>query len=115
AAVLAPAAARCPSAPLLWCALAAFEQVAAFDLISCFLYSIHYSHPPAALAETLRRAHRALKPGGVLIFNAVDCRGIRNDSGVITRVTTTAGELRFQSGWHYRGKGDLLDLHLAIR
>ncbi|HLS98137.1 MAG TPA: class I SAM-dependent methyltransferase [Porticoccaceae bacterium] len=112
--MLALAAARCPSATLLLCDLAAFEQVAAFDLISCFLYSIHYSHPTAALAETLRRAHRALKPGGVLIFNAVDCRGIRNNSGVITRVATTAGELRFQSRWHYRGEGDVLDLNLAI-
>lgn len=112
--MLTLAAARCPSATLLLCDLAAFEQVEAFDLISCFLYSIHYSHPTAALGETLRRAFRALKPGGVLIFNAVDCRGIRNDRGVITRVTTAAGELRFESGWHYPGAGDVLDLNLVI-
>ncbi|MEX2332760.1 MAG: class I SAM-dependent methyltransferase, partial [Pseudohongiella sp.] len=60
AAMLAQAQVRCPQANLLLCDLAAFEQVYRFDLISCFLYSIHYSHPLNNFAETLRRAFCAL-------------------------------------------------------
>jgi len=112
--MLAQAQARCPGAELLLCDLAAFEQVESFDLITCFLYSIHYSHPLAALAETLRRAWQALKRGGVLIFNAVDCRGIRNDRGITTRLRNGDDLLSFQSGWYYGGEGEVLDLKLVI-
>jgi ubiquinone/menaquinone biosynthesis C-methylase UbiE len=114
AAMLAQAAQRCPQAQLLLCDLAAFEHQGAFDLITCFLYSIHYSHPTSALEQTLRRAWRALKPGGVFIFNAVDARGIRNHSGITTRLVDGDSQLSFQSGWHYRGEGDVLDLSLRI-
>ena len=79
AAMLERAAERCPTAQLQLCDLAAFEQQRAFDLITCFLYSLHYSHPTSALRETLRRSYVALKPGGVLLFNTVDARGIQND------------------------------------
>ncbi|MES2623689.1 MAG: class I SAM-dependent methyltransferase [Pseudomonadota bacterium] len=113
-AMLAQAAERCPSAHLQLCDLAAFEQVEAFDLVTCFLYSIHYSHPTSALIETVRRAWRALKPGGIFIFNAVDARGIRNDSGITTQLADADAQLSFQSRWHYRGEGDVLDLRLAI-
>jgi len=44
----------------------------------------------------------------------VDARGIRNDNGIITRLADGDGELSFQSGWYYRGEGDVLDLRLAI-
>jgi SAM-dependent methyltransferase len=112
--MLEKAAIRCPSAQLLLCDLAAFVQVNTFDLITCFLYSIHYSHPVAALAQTLRCAWQALKPGGVFIFNTVDARGIRNDSGTTTRLQTADAQLSFQSNWYYRGVGELLDLNLSI-
>jgi SAM-dependent methyltransferase len=85
-----------------------------FDLITCFLYSIHYSYPISALVETLQRTWQALKPGGVFIFNAVDARGIRNDNGTTTQLRTDAAQLSFQSSWHYRGAGELLDLTLSI-
>ena len=113
--MLAKAAERCPSAQLLLCDLAAFEQVEAFDLVTCFLYSIHYSHPLAAVTETLRRTWQALKPGGIFIFNAVDARGIRNDSGITTQLTDGGAQLSFQSSWYYRGEGEVLDLTLSIR
>lgn len=112
--MLAQAAQRVPQAELLLCDLAAFDQVEAFDLISCFLYSIHYSHPTTALEETLRRAWRALKPGGVFIFNAVDAAGIAASRTIQTRVTEGDSELRFRSGWHYSGSGDVLELVLGI-
>lgn len=112
--MLRQAALRCADAELLLCDLAAFEQDSQFDLITCFLYSIHYSHPTASLEETLRRAWRALKPGGVFIFNSVDARGIRNDDGIITRVKDGDSQLSFQSAWHYKGEGEVLDLSLSI-
>jgi SAM-dependent methyltransferase len=114
AAMLARAAVRCPGASLLLCDMAAFDQVAVYDLITCFLYSIHYSHPTAALSATLRRTWDALKPGGIFIFNAVDADGIRNHTGVTTRLTDGDSQLTFNSSWHYRGTGDVLDLALAI-
>lgn len=112
--MLALAAARCPAAQLQLCDLAAFEQQAAFDLITCFLYSIHYSHPLAALRETLARSFAALKPGGVLLFNAVDARGIKNDGGIATQLSRGDEQLRFSSAWYYRGEGEVLDLKLDI-
>lgn len=112
--MLRQAALRCPQAKLFLCDLAAFEQVAEYDLITCFLYSIHYSHPLTSFAETLRRAFQALKPGGVLIFNAVDARGIRNDDGITTRLNDDDSKLSFQSAWNYRGTGEVLDLNLCI-
>ncbi len=114
AAMLAQAAVRCPTATLQLCDLAEFTQESSFDLITCFLYSIHYSHPTSALQQTLQRAWTALKPGGLLLFNAVDARGIRNDEGVSTTLPDEEANLHFQSAWHYRGDGDVLDLHLRI-
>lgn len=112
--MLARTATRVPQAQLLLCDLAAFTQVEEFDLITCFLYSIHYSHPIASLEKTLRRAWRALKPGGVFLFNTVDARGIRNDKTVTTQMTDGDSQLGFRSGWRYSGEGDVLDLVLSI-
>lgn len=106
---------RCPEATMLLCDIAAFDQVAQFDLITCFLYSIHYSHPLTALASTLQRAWSALKPGGVFIFNAVDIRGIRNEKRAITYLNDGDAELSFESGWEYRGEGEVMDLFLSIK
>jgi ubiquinone/menaquinone biosynthesis C-methylase UbiE len=105
---------RCPQAELLLCDLAAFDYNSNYDLLSCFLYSIHYSHPLTAFTETLRRAYNALKPGGVFIFDMVDKNGIRNSDGVVSTADSAEGALRFQSGWNYRGHGEVLDLNLSI-
>lgn len=113
-AMLAQAAQRCPEATLLLCDLAEFDHGAEFDLITCFLYSIHYSHPLSSLAETLSRSWRALKPGGLLLFNAVDARGISNDNGIVTHLSEGDTQLSFQSSWRYNGEGEVLELALAI-
>lgn len=114
-AMLAQARNRCPSAQLLLGDLAGFDQDAEFDLISCFLYSIHYSHPMDNLAETLRRSYRALRPGGIFIFNTVDANGARQEHKVVTRVQEADSRLTFTSGWHYCGHGEVLDLRLSIQ
>jgi SAM-dependent methyltransferase len=111
--MLKQAAVRCPDARLLLCDLAAFDQREEFSLITCFLYSLHYSHPTAALAETLQRAWTALKPGGVFIFNAVDARGIGQRT-IKTQVIDGQSQLSFQSGWQYPGEGEIMDLVLSI-
>ncbi len=113
-AMLEMAKVRCPSAQLLLCDMSAFEHVSQFDLITCFLYSIHYSHPTATLQETLRRVWCALRPGGVFIFNTVDVDGIRNKKRVVTQLVDGDAHLSFESGWEYSGEGDVLDLHLRI-
>jgi SAM-dependent methyltransferase len=112
--MLALARQRCPDASLQLCDLAGFEQQNQFDFLTCFLYSLHYSHPIQALFETLKRSFAALKPGGVLLFNAVDASGVQNDGGVTTRQQDGAESLSFKSGWQYRGTGEVLDLHLTI-
>lgn len=112
--MLALAAQRVPDAQLQLCDLAAFAQQDCFDLITCFLYSLHYSHPTVAVQQTLQRSFAALKPGGVLLFNAVDARGIQNDDGITTHLQHGADKLSFQSAWHYRGEGETLDLNLKI-
>ncbi len=113
-AMLALAARRCVGAELQLCDLAEFEWQGRFDLITCFLYSLHYSHPTTAVEQTLQRSFAALKPGGVLLFNAVDARGIQNDSGITTQLADGADLLSFRSAWYYRGEGEVLDLTLNI-
>ncbi len=113
-AMLDQALIRCPAAKLVCCDLAEFQHHAEFDLITCFLYSIHYSHPILAFKETLNCAYRALASGGIFIFDMVDKFGIRNISDLIDNVDNEDGELSFNSRWNYRGEGEVLDLFLDI-
>lgn len=108
------AARHCPAAELVLCDLASFGFEQRFDLVSCFLYSIHYSHPVSAIRETLQCAFRALKPGGVLVFDMVDKQGITNRNDVITRLTQDGVHFTFQSGWRYAGCGEGMDLQVSI-
>lgn len=112
-AMLDQAALRCPDADWLCCDLAGFDTPGRFDLITCFLYSIHYSHPQAALRETLRRAFAALRPGGVLLFDVVDKAGIGTRDAV-SELQDGDARFRFRSGWRYAGAGETLDLEVRI-
>ena len=57
-----------------------FQLSQPVDLITCFLYSLHYSQTIAGLTACIRQAHLALNPGGVFCFNAVDKHKIDNNS-----------------------------------
>jgi SAM-dependent methyltransferase len=114
AAMLALAEARCPTVRFELKDMADLDHENAFDLVTCLLYSLHYSYPASSLRQTLRGVWRALRPGGVFLFNAVDARGIRNDDGITTELRDGDTLLRFQSAWHYSGTGDVLDLNLRI-
>lgn len=114
AAMLALAQQLCPQARFALRDMAALDYAAEFDLVTCFLYSLHYSHPTHALRQTLQGIWRALRPGGLFLFNAVDASGVRNNGGVVSEAKDGDATLRFRSGWQYPGTGELLNLHLHI-
>lgn len=113
-AMLAATGQRCPTAELVLCDLAGFEFDSRFDLMTCFLYSMHYSHPVSAIGESLRRAFRALKPGGVIVFDLVDREGITNRHDITTRLSQHDANFTFRSGWRYSGSGEDLELRVMI-
>ena len=108
------AAQRCPNAHFSCQDMSEFNLEQTFDLITCFLYSMHYSYPSAKFQATATRAYAALNPGGVFCFDAVDKNTIANDQGVSHEHLQGTDLFRFQSRWFYKGEGDLLDLHLTI-
>lgn len=112
--MLEQTASRCPGVQCLLSDMSMLDMQDSFDLVTCFLYSIHYSYPAANLQQTLQRVFAALKPGGVFIFNSVDINGINSRHIVSTQVNTAETSLAFQSGWTYSGSGDVMELHLSI-
>ncbi len=115
AAMLAAAARRCPGAEFIHADIAALAADSAFDLISCFLYSMHYNHPPPVFDEAVRRAYRALRPGGLFVFDLVDCRGLGALRTHVTQLRQDGADFTFSSGWSYPGTGETMTLQVAIR
>jgi SAM-dependent methyltransferase len=108
------AALRCPEALFACQDMCAFEVEQPLDLITCFLYSIHYSASTERLKACIASVHSALADGGVFCFNAVDKQRIDNDSFVSHSVLNAEGQFRFSSGWHYSGQGQQQALRLRI-
>ncbi|MFI8981761.1 class I SAM-dependent DNA methyltransferase [Ectopseudomonas khazarica] len=108
------AALRCPEARFVQQDMCAFQVDEPQDLITCFLYSIHYSASLARLEACIASVHAALAEGGVFCFNAVDKQRIDNASFVSHSVCQADGRFRFSSGWHYRGEGEQQLLRLRI-
>ena len=108
------AATRCPEAHFSLQDMSSFEVSEPLDLITCFLYSIHYNDGLAKLKACIASAHRALAEGGVFYFNVVDKRRIDND--LFVKHTAKQGEdaFTFRSGWHYSGQGERQSLRLSI-
>jgi ubiquinone/menaquinone biosynthesis C-methylase UbiE len=110
---------RCPEAQFILQDMSNFQvthftTAEPFDLITCFLYSIHYSDGINKLKECITSAHAALKPGGVFCFNAVDKNTIDNREGIRRTIEHQGYHLMFQSGWHYCGHGDKQTLRINI-
>lgn len=112
--MLGQTARRCPDATCILCDMSALQAECSYDLVSCFLYSIHYNTPASGLRQTLKRVFDALKRGGVFIFDAVDVTGINNRHFVRTQVNADNSTLNFESGWTYAGSGEQMTLHLSI-
>lgn len=108
------AADRCPEAQFSrqdMCGFAVSEPV---DLITCFLYSIHYSGSIERLRACIASAHAALEAGGVFCFNAVDKHAIDNDLFVAHGARHADGEFDFRSAWYYSGAGEKQALKVRI-
>ncbi|OEE57399.1 SAM-dependent methyltransferase [Enterovibrio norvegicus FF-33] len=105
---------RCPEAQFSLQNMCDFVVDEPYDLITCFLYSIHYSGSLEQLRACIERVHAALKPAGVFCFNAVEKKLINNDSFVRHSVEHEGSHFVFKSGWFYGGNGDKQALKLSI-
>ncbi|GEN29315.1 hypothetical protein HVA01_29610 [Halovibrio variabilis] len=108
------AAKRCPEAHFSLQDMSDFAVDGPIDLITCFLYSIHYNAEIEKLKACIDSVHRALTPGGLFCFNAVDKEKIDNDLFVKHTAKQGSDLFTFRSGWHYRGQGEKQSLRLSI-
>lgn len=108
------AMARCPEANFSLQNMSEFAVNKPFDLITCFLYSIHYNDGVEKLKACIQCVHRALKTNGVFCFNVVDKTKINNNLSI--KHTARQGDdlFSFCSGWHYAGEGERQSLILHI-
>lgn len=108
------AAKRCPEAQFSLQDMSSFEVHEPQDLITCFLYSIHYNADIEKLTDCLSSVHSALATGGIFCFNAVDKDKINND--LFVKHTAKQGDdvFTFRSGWHYGEQGEKQSLRLSI-
>ena len=105
---------RCPEADFVLQDMCEFDIAEPVDLITCFLYSIHYNHDIKTLTSCIARVYRALKKDGVFCFNAVDKTKIDNKLFVKHTAKQAGNLFTFCSGWHYCGHGDKQSLKLSI-
>ncbi|MCQ4312830.1 class I SAM-dependent methyltransferase [Pseudomonas stutzeri] len=108
------AATRCPEARFSLQDMCGFKVDQPVDLITCFLYSIHYSAGLERLKACIASVHGALAAGGLFCFNAVDKERIDNDSFVSHTAKHADGLFSFSSGWSYSGNGEQQSLKLRI-
>lgn len=94
--------------------MSSFTVAEPLDLITTFLYSIHYNQNIAKLTECISSVHAALNVGGVFCFNAVDKSAITNKSGVRHSIAHEGSEFVFSSSWYYPGHGDEQQLRVRI-
>jgi SAM-dependent methyltransferase len=112
--MLDKAAIRCPEAQFSLQDMCGFTLAEPQDLITCFLYSLHYSGTIERLKACIARVHAALDANGLFCFNAVDKGQIDNRLFVSHSVQHDDGLFTFSSGWHYPGEGEQQALQLSI-
>ena len=105
---------RCPEAQFILGNMSEFSLNEPVDLISCFLYSLHYCADIQRLQDCFASVHRALKSGGMFCFNGVDKNTI--DNRLCERHSTehNGSQFVFTSAWHYLGQGEQQALTLKI-
>lgn len=108
------AAIRCPQAQFSLQDMCDFRAAEPLDLITCFLYSIHYSGGLERLKACLLSVHNALNRDGVFCFNVVDKHKIDNALSVTHSAEHDGSRFVFSSGWHYCGDGEKQSLKLSI-
>jgi len=108
------AAARCPEARFSRQDMCDFRVDEPQDLITCFLYSLHYTGSIERLAACIASVHDALAEGGLFCFNAVDKDKIDNALFVVRSAPHPDGLLHFRSAWYYSGRGERQSLQVRI-
>lgn len=108
------AAVRCPEACFFAQNMSEFVVTEPLDLITCFLYSIHYNDGIEKLKSCIECVYDALKLGGVFCFNVVDKTKINNQLLVSHTAKQENDLFTFTSGWYYCGNGDKQSLKLSI-
>lgn len=106
---------RCPEATFTLQNMCEFQVDQPVDLITCFLYSIHYTGDLQPLQRCIAAVANALNAGGVFCFNAVDKYHIDNQSSVAHSTRQGNSCFDFRSGWYYEGQGNQQKLRLSIR
>lgn len=105
---------RCPEAHFFQQDMSELHVAQPLDLITCFLYSIHYNQTIAKLQACIASVHAALNPGGIFCFNSVDKNLIDNRPGIKRNLSHQGSEFCFQSNWYYPGTGEQQQLQLLI-
>ncbi len=105
---------RCPEADFILHNMCDFKVEQPLDLITCFLYSIHYSDGIENLKKCIEAAHAALNEGGMFCFNSVNRNKIDNRSFVRHSAKHLDSDFIFSSGWKYCGEGEQQFLTLSI-
>lgn len=112
--MLDKAAMRCPQARFSLQDMCSFTLGEPVDLLTCFLYSIHYSGGIERLKACIASAHAALATDGLFCFNVVDKGRIDNSLFAAHSVENAEGQFTFSSGWSYPGEGEQQALRLRI-
>lgn len=105
---------RCPQATFTLGNMTEFKVEEPVDLISCFLYSLHYCADLEDLHNCIKCVYAALKSGGIFCFNAVDKHAIDNSKVEHHHALHENSDFTFTSAWHYVGQGDKQSLLLSI-
>lgn len=113
--MLQQAALRIPAARFLQMDMASLPATPQYDFASCLLYSIHYNTNLTALSQFFQALWRALKPGGFVLFDCVDKRGIDNSAGITTYLQQGEQHFTFTSAWQFAGFGNKQSLQLSIK
>ncbi|MGI5308262.1 class I SAM-dependent DNA methyltransferase [Rheinheimera sp. WS51] len=108
------AQARCPEASFILQNMNQFTLAQPVDLITCFLYSLHYNPSINQLQQCIAHAYQALTPAGLFCFNAVDKNKICNNSAVRHSTVHDNKRFDFASAWYYSGQGETQALKLNI-
>jgi ubiquinone/menaquinone biosynthesis C-methylase UbiE len=108
------AKARCPEAEFILHNMNQFSLEQPVDLITCFLYSLHYNPDISQLQQCIQQVYKALTPAGLFCFNAVDKNKICNNTAVHHSTVQDNKLFDFASAWHYSGQGDTQALRLNI-
>ena len=105
---------RCPQALFSVQDMSSFSVTEPVDLITCFLYSIHYNANLEKLKACIVSVHSALKTDGIFCFNVVDKDKIDNSLFAKHSVQHAEALFTFSSGWNYSGEGEQQSLKVSI-